>query len=81
MWSMFKPRHQLSKRRLLLCRLALVIFGRLGFGIGLAAGMFGVLVFGRAHRQVITPGIAVVGITRQVAAGITVAVTGVELNA
>jgi hypothetical protein len=43
--------------------------------------MFGVLVFGRAHRQVITLGIAVVGITRQVAAGITVAVTGVELNA
>ena len=80
MWSMFKPRHLLSKLKLLLCHQAQVTFGRQGFGTGLAAGMFGVQVFGRGHQQVTALGIVVVGITRQVVVGTTVAVTGVKFS-
>jgi hypothetical protein len=80
MWSMFKPRHLLSKLKLLLRHQALVTFGRQGFGTGLAAGMFGVLVFGRVLQQVTALGIEVVGITRLVVVGTTVAVTGVKFS-
>jgi hypothetical protein len=58
----------------------LVLFGRLGCGIGLADVMCGVLAYGLVRLPVTRRGTMVVGTTRRVVAGTTVAVTGAEIK-
>ena len=76
---MYKLRHRLSKQKLSPCRLVQAMFGHLGCGIGLAAGMFGAQAFGFVRQLATAHGIVGDGIKHQVVAGITVVVIGADI--
>ena len=78
MLSIYKLRRQLSKQKLSPCRQVLAMFGHLGCGIGLAAGMFGAQAFGFVRQLATALGIVGDGIKHQVAAGTTAADNGAK---
>ena len=81
MLNTFKLRHHPLTTKWSRYRQVLVLFGRQGCGIGQAGAMCGALVCGLVHQRATALGTTVAGTTLQAVAGITVAVTGVELNA
>ena len=80
MLSMCKLLRQRLTQKWSRCLQVLVLFGRLGCGIGLADAMCGVLACGLARLPVTALGTMVAGTTRRVAVGTTAADTGAEIK-